>query len=103
MDTLGIDYSIMTHVPERGGSISRHIVMDDADLKPGPGRQSLPLMLSRDGYWCMYTRYSPRIPLCPECRQWLRDRHRALTEARAAVSFYEIANETVGTEGKSGG
>jgi hypothetical protein len=103
VDTLGINYSIMTHVPNRGGPISRHIVMDDADLKPGPGRLSLPLMLSRDGYWCMYTRYSPRIPLCPDCRQWLRDRSHAVAEAQAVVSFYEVASETVATEGKASG
>lgn len=103
MDTLGINYSIMTHVPEGDGPISRHIVMDDAPMKPGRGRLSLPLMLSRDGFWCMYTRYSPRIPLCPECRQWLRNRGRALSTARQAVSFYEVASETLGTEGKQGG
>jgi hypothetical protein len=102
VDTLGMNYSIMTHIPDDGGPISRHIVPDDAEIKPGPGRLSLPLMLSRDGFWCMYTRYSPRVPLCPECRQWLRSR-RAVTQAQAAVSFYEVASETVGTEGNQGG
>ena len=95
MDRLGLGYSIMVHVPEDGsGRASRHIVMDDSEVKAVPGLLSLPLMLSRDGFWCMYTRYGPNVPICPDCRTWLRDRVRrrsaALAEARS--SFYEIAS-----------
>lgn len=92
MDTLGLNYSIMTHVPDEDGPVSRHIVMDDADIRPGPTRLSLPLMLSLDGFWCMFTQYAPRVPLCPECRQWLRDRH------RSKVAALNIAREVTGLE-----
>jgi hypothetical protein len=103
VDTLSVKFSIMVHVPDEGGGVSRHIVMDDAPMKTGPSRLSLPLSLSRDGYWCAWTRYAPRIPLCPDCREWLRNRARAANEARAAVSFYEVASESVDTEGETSG
>ncbi len=90
VDNLGLSFSIMTHAPDEG-PVSRHIVMDDAEVRPGPTRLSLPDMLSIDGFWCIFTRYAPKVPLCPDCREWLRERHRQKVAAQPpAASIYEV-------------